>query len=75
MNAFVLFLFAILTPIVQPLVQQGASRLQNRLQNRQETRVTDTQVAPTPYVVYHNGEWWKFENGQWWVWRQNGNGS
>jgi hypothetical protein len=24
---------------------------------------------PQPVVVYHNGEWWKFDGTQWWVWR------
>lgn len=24
-----------------------------------------------PNVVFHNGQWWKFENGHWFVWRQN----
>lgn len=70
MNALVMFLFALLAPVFQPIVQHGANRLHHRLQIPQENRRVGPQVATQPYVVYHNGEWWKFENNQWYVWRQ-----
>jgi hypothetical protein len=66
MNLLAFIIMTILTPIVSPILQHGAQRLQARLQVQQ----TAPQVAqPQPYVVYHEGRWWKFENNQWYVWR------
>jgi hypothetical protein len=61
MNWVVMVLVSIFLPIVQPVVQNGVQKVAARVQQ---------QAQPQPYIVYHNGEWWKLENNQWYVWRQ-----
>jgi hypothetical protein len=58
---WIFVLISFLMPIVQPVVQQGVQNVQVKIQQRQQ--------AQQPHVVYHNGEWWKYEGGQWYVWR------
>lgn len=62
MNWIVVLLMTLFTPVVQPMIQQGAQRVQARLQQNQPA------YTPQPYIVYHEGRWWKLENGQWYVW-------
>lgn len=65
---WIMLVMAFFLPIVQPVVQQGMQNVQARVQQR----VQQQQPATQPYVVYHNGAWWKYEGGQWYVWRPNG---
>jgi hypothetical protein len=66
-----MMLFSILIlPILQPLTDYGASKVQEALKAKPAV-VQQQQAVPRPYIVFHNGEWWKFENNQWLVWRQN----
>jgi hypothetical protein len=46
-------------------VQQGTQRIQAKIQQQLQPQPQQ----PQPVVVYHNGEWWKFDGTQWWVWR------
>lgn len=67
-------LFVVLVlPLLQPVTQFGADKVQKTLGLNQPQQVQNN-VQPAnqqrPYVVYHNGQWWKFENNQWYVWRQ-----
>ena len=64
----------LILPLLQPVTQYGSDRLQKTLGVNQPQQVQNNvqQAAdqPRPYVVYHNGQWWKFENNQWYVWSQ-----
>ena len=67
-------LFVVLfMPLLQPITQYGADKVQKTLGlNSQPQQVQNNeQLAgqPRPNIVYHNGQWWKFENNQWYVWR------
>lgn len=62
---WILVLISFVLPIVQPVVQQGVQNVQAKIQQR-----VQQQHAQQPVVVYHNGEWWKYEGGRWYVWRQ-----
>ena len=65
-------LFSILIlPILQPLTDYGSNKLQTTLGLKPAQQQVQQQAAPQPYIVYHNGEWWRYENNQWYVWRQN----
>ena len=59
MNWLVMLLVSLVMPVVQPVVQNNVQKIVARVQ---------TQPQP-PYVVYHEGLWWKYEKGQWYVWR------
>lgn len=67
MNWLILLLVSLFSPVVQTQVEKAVNRLQARV----------TERAPQPpevgqtNVIYHHGEWWKFEQGQWLVWRQH----
>jgi len=69
MNLLALIIMTILTPIVSPIVQHGAQRIQARLQQSpaQSFSSMTAQPMPQPYIVYHEGRWWKLENNQWYV--------
>lgn len=65
-------LFSILVlPLLQPLSEYGSNKLQTTLglKNVQQQQSLQQQ-QPQPYIVYHEGRWWKFENNQWYVWTQ-----
>lgn len=62
MNWVVMFLVSLFMPVVQPALQNGVQRLSARVQQ------VSAPAAPQPYIVYHNGQWWKYENNQWYVW-------
>lgn len=68
MNWLIMLLAAIFVPVVQPVVQNGVHHVQARVTQRMQQ---PTPPAQAPHVVFHNGEWWKYEQGQWWVWREN----
>jgi hypothetical protein len=41
------------------------------VQVRVAQRMQQQAVKPVqPAVVFHNGQWWKYEQGQWWVWQE-----
>jgi hypothetical protein len=66
-------LFSILVmPLLQPITDYGANKLQVMLGLKQQQQpVSNPAQQPQPYIVYHNGQWWKFENNQWYVWSPN----
>jgi hypothetical protein len=66
MNWIVMLVLAVLTPVIQPAVQTGVARVQERVQTAVQ-RVQQPNVQQ-PYVVFHEGRWWKYEGGQWYVW-------
>ena len=53
-------------PVVQPVVNNVAQKVQAKVQ---QTQINQPQSTQQPYIVYHEGRWWKLENGQWYVWR------
>ena len=63
---WIMLIVAFFLPVVQPVVQQGAQRVQARIQQQLQPQPQQ----PQPVVVYHNGEWWKWDGQQWLVWRQ-----
>lgn len=65
---WVLILLSLFMPIVQPVIQRGADKMAQRMGVQQAPQPQQQQ----PYVVFHEGRWWKYEHGQWYVWTQNG---
>ena len=63
---WIMLIVAFFLPVVQPVVQQGAQHVQAQIQQQLQPKPQQQQ----PVVVYHNGEWWKWDGKQWWVWRQ-----
>jgi len=71
-------ILALLVPFLQPITDYGSSKLRDRLGVQPKPAA---QVQPTPpvidtnrqqpYIVYHEGLWWKLENNRWYIWRQN----
>ena len=72
MNWFAI-LAAIFFPVVQPVIQRGVQHIQTHVQTGMTPHVQyshpQLNPAPQPYIVYHEGYWWKWENNQWYVWR------
>lgn len=81
MQLFVL-LFTLLMPFLQPLARIGADKMHQKL-GVQPPQLQSSgldpmmqpagQAQPQPQarIMYHNGQWWKYENNQWYVWTQN----
>lgn len=69
-----MLLVVLVLPLLQPVTQYGSDKLQktlgvNQPQQQQVQNNEQMTAQQNSRVVYHNGEWWKFENNQWYVWR------
>lgn len=73
-----MLLSVLLLPLLQPLTEFGAEKLHTVLHGK--PAIKQQQPAPQPpapqqqqqpYIVYHEGRWWKMENNQWYFWVQN----
>lgn len=65
-----------LLPSVLPWLNRGAQMAQVAMVAQQAVQATQVQQpipaeAGQPGVVFHNGQWWKWDGAQWWVWVPN----
>lgn len=64
MNA-ILMILSLLTALL-PLADRGMQYAQQRQVQQQQP-----QPPQQPGVVFHNGQWWKYDGQRWWVWAPN----
>lgn len=73
MRILLIIVVSLLIPILQPVSDYGASKMRETFNNTPPQQQQAQWPQDQPRIVYHNGEWWKYENNQWYVWRQNNN--
>lgn len=74
-----IFLVVSLLPTFLPWVGRGLQKAAQPMQAVQVVQQVAAQFqqqpippeAGQPGVVFHQGQWWKWDGQRWWVWTQN----
>lgn len=65
-----LAVLAFLTALI-PVADRGYAVYQQHQQQRNVQPAQTQAEIQQPRIVWHNGQWWKWDGQRWWVWTPN----